>query len=61
VGMSTSDGHQYDVDFIAKGESKRDLSITNIMIHAAEGRDRYEWYQQGRTWKTRPAGKRSSH
>lgn len=54
VEMATPDGHPYDIDFITKGQTKKDLSISNILIHSADGRERFEWYQDRKTWKTRP-------
>lgn len=43
-------GQVFDLDFFMKAEDGK-LNVTEIMVHKEEGKPRYQWYEEGGTWK----------
>lgn len=46
----TDTGVVYDIDFIVKGPDKENLSVTEVMIHKAAGKERYSWQEEDGLW-----------
>ena len=52
--FSAKDGTTYDLDIFMKGPDKDHLTSTEVSVHKKNGKERYNWYEEGGVWKKKP-------
>jgi len=54
--FETPQGKTYDLDVFMTGADKDALAFSKFMVHKEQGKERYNWYQKGDIWVTKPVG-----
>jgi len=49
--FTNTDGVVYDLDVFMKGPNAKSLKTTEVTVHKKNGAERYNWTEEGGTWK----------